>query len=147
MHAIGVRYLFIVFAALLLFASKRLFCFAATTGDDDDDDVVAEGKPPPALLLAAAASQFLVVCCCVMPLLCLLLLLLCAAAAGTSRTGPTTESQAEAMSAAVWRATWPVERIRQRAFNVFGMEMLISLDLKQTREFFSAFFSLSDFHW
>jgi lycopene beta-cyclase len=51
------------------------------------------------------------------------------------------------MAAAVWRATWPVERIRQRAFFSFGMEMLLTLNLGQMREFFSAFFSLSDFHW
>ncbi|KAL6745345.1 lycopene beta cyclase [Haematococcus lacustris] len=60
---------------------------------------------------------------------------------------PGSEAEAEAMSAAVWRAAWPVERIRQRLFNTFGMELLLSLDLQQTRDFFSAFFNLSDFHW
>lgn len=29
----------------------------------------------------------------------------------------------------------------------FGMEVLLKLDLSQTREFFSAFFALSDKHW
>lgn len=29
----------------------------------------------------------------------------------------------------------------------FGMEVLLKLDLARTREFFSAFFALSDFHW
>jgi lycopene beta-cyclase len=29
----------------------------------------------------------------------------------------------------------------------FGMEVLLKLDLYQTREFFSAFFALSDYHW
>lgn len=61
--------------------------------------------------------------------------------------GPRTEAEAEAMAAAVWRATWPVERIRQRAFNTFGMDVLLALDLQATREFFAAFFSMSDFHW
>ena len=51
------------------------------------------------------------------------------------------------MAHAVWRAMWPVERIRQRAFNNFGMDILLSLNLAQTREFFDAFFSLSDYHW
>lgn len=60
---------------------------------------------------------------------------------------PQSESEAEAMAAAVWRATWPVERIRQRAFNNFGMDMLLSLNLAQIRDFFAAFFSLSDYHW
>nr|ANY98896.1 chloroplast lycopene beta-cyclase [Dunaliella salina]QIW94443.1 carotene synthesis related protein [Dunaliella salina] len=58
-----------------------------------------------------------------------------------------TEQEAEEMAAAVWRATWPVERIRQRAFFSFGMEMLLTLNLQQTRDFFAAFFSLSDFQW
>ncbi len=66
--------------------------------------------------------------------------------AGTSKR-PVTEQEAEEMAAEVWKATWPVERVRQRAFFTFGMEMLLTLNLHQTREFFAAFFSLSDFHW
>lgn len=61
--------------------------------------------------------------------------------------GPASEAQAEAMSAAVWRAAWPVERLRQRAFFCFGMDVLLRLNLAETRQFFNAFFSLSDFHW
>lgn len=38
-------------------------------------------------------------------------------------------------------------RLRQREFFTFGMAVLLKLDLKETRQFFSAFFSLSDFHW
>ena len=38
-------------------------------------------------------------------------------------------------------------RLRQRAFFVFGMDVLLKLDLAETREFFAAFFALSDFHW
>lgn len=51
------------------------------------------------------------------------------------------------MAAAVWAAMWPAQRIRQREFFEFGMEVLLKLDLAETRDFFSAFFSLSDFHW
>lgn len=51
------------------------------------------------------------------------------------------------MSAAVWGAMWPVQRLRQRAFFEFGMEVLLKLDLGETRQFFSAFFALSDHHW
>ncbi len=40
------------------------------------------------------------------------------------------------MAHAVWAATWPVERIRQRAFFTFGMDVLLSLDLFQMCEFF-----------
>lgn len=64
-----------------------------------------------------------------------------------ARRAPASEEEAAAMAAAVWRATWPTERIRQRAFFSFGMDMLLSLNLAQMREFFAAFFSLSPFHW
>ncbi|KAG2430978.1 hypothetical protein HYH02_013511 [Chlamydomonas schloesseri] len=60
---------------------------------------------------------------------------------------PSSEAEADSMAAAVWAATWPMERIRQRAFFTFGMDVLLSLNLVQIREFFRAFFSLSDFHW
>eukprot|EP00798_Chlamydomonas_sp_ICE-L_P023576 gene23576-9101_t len=65
----------------------------------------------------------------------------------TAPKRPTTEAESVEMSKAVWQATWPIQRIRQRAFFTFGMDILLSLNLAQTRQFFSAFFSLSDFHW
>ncbi len=49
---------------------------------------------------------------------------------------PADEAEATSMAHAVWAATWPVERIRQRAFFTFGMDVLLSLDLFQMREFF-----------
>ena len=51
------------------------------------------------------------------------------------------------MSKAVWRTTWSLERLRQREFMCFGMDILLSLNATQTREFFDAFFKLSDFEW
>ncbi|MEW5301378.1 MAG: hypothetical protein WDW36_004240 [Sanguina aurantia] len=66
--------------------------------------------------------------------------------AGVARM-PSSEAEANRMASAVWAAIWPLERIRQRSFFTFGMDVLLKLDLKQTREFFSAFFSLSKFHW
>jgi lycopene beta-cyclase len=51
------------------------------------------------------------------------------------------------MAAGVWRAAWPVERLRQRAFFTFGMDVLLKLNLDETRNFFNAFFSLSDYNW
>ena len=60
---------------------------------------------------------------------------------------PRDDREAAAMAAAAWRAMWPVQRLRQREFFDFGMEVLLTLDLEQTREFFAAFFALSDFHW
>jgi lycopene beta-cyclase len=47
----------------------------------------------------------------------------------------------------MWESIWPVQRLHQRAFMNFGMEVILKLDLTQTRQFFSAFFALSDFHW
>lgn len=47
----------------------------------------------------------------------------------------------------IWQSIWPSDRLRQREFMTFGMEVLLKLDLARTREFFSAFFALSDFHW
>lgn len=60
---------------------------------------------------------------------------------------PRSEAEADAMAAAVWAAMWPVQRLRQREFFEFGMEVLLKLDLAETREFFAAFFSLSAYHW
>ena len=42
---------------------------------------------------------------------------------------------------------WLLCRLRQREFFTFGMDVLLQLDLAETRQFFTAFFSLSDFHW
>ena len=61
--------------------------------------------------------------------------------------GRAEEAAADAMAAEVWDRVWPVERIQQREFFNFGMDILLTFNLAQTREFFAAFFSLSDFHW
>ena len=47
----------------------------------------------------------------------------------------------------MWESIWPEERLQQRAFLNFGMEVILKLELTETRQFFSAFFALSDFHW
>ena len=41
-----------------------------------------------------------------------------------------TEEDADQLSAAVWRAAWPRERLQQRAFFTFGQKMLLALDLQ-----------------
>ncbi|GAQ85842.1 lycopene beta cyclase [Klebsormidium nitens] len=51
------------------------------------------------------------------------------------------------LSAAIWADLWPVDRVEQREFFCFGMDVLLKLDLDGTRRFFSAFFSLSPYHW
>jgi len=57
------------------------------------------------------------------------------------------EVQAEVACGQVWHAIWPSERLYQREFFCFGMDVLLRLDLQQTREFFDAFFGLSDYNW
>ena len=51
------------------------------------------------------------------------------------------------MTAAIWKSLWPKQRLRQREFFTFGMDVLLKLDLHEIRQFFAAFFSLSDYHW
>jgi len=43
--------------------------------------------------------------------------------------------------------SFELHRLRQREFFTFGMDVLMKLDLGETRQFFSAFFNLSDFYW
>ncbi|BDA47628.1 Lycopene epsilon cyclase, chloroplastic [Coccomyxa sp. Obi] len=50
-------------------------------------------------------------------------------------------------AAAVWESLWPAEKRRQAAFHVFGMELLVRLDLAETNAFFRTFFRLPDFYW
>lgn len=53
----------------------------------------------------------------------------------------------DAASEEIWSKIWPYSRISQREFFNFGMEVLLKLDLAETRDFFAAFFALSDYHW
>lgn len=48
---------------------------------------------------------------------------------------------------AVWQTLWSDEKRRQAAFHVFGMELLCSLDLTATCDFFTTFFNLPDGLW
>eukprot|EP00884_Botryococcus_braunii_P003734 jgi/Botrbrau1/13361/Bobra.0158s0014.1 len=54
---------------------------------------------------------------------------------------------AQETSQRVWEALWPQEKRRQAAFHVFGMELLVRLDLESTQAFFITFFRLPDFYW
>jgi lycopene beta-cyclase len=60
---------------------------------------------------------------------------------------PPSAGTADAAAARVWATLWPLQRLRQREFFAFGMDVLLRLNLAETRQFFAAFFSLSDFHW
>ena len=54
---------------------------------------------------------------------------------------------AEAVSAKVWRSVWPDDELRMRTFMCFGMETLMQLDIKGTRQFFETFFQMSEEIW
>ena len=56
-------------------------------------------------------------------------------------------SGAMAVSEAVWNALWNEERRRQASFHVFGMELLCTLNLEATSDFFTTFFNLPDNLW
>eukprot|EP00271_Cylindrocystis_brebissonii_P008754 TRINITY_DN23241_c0_g1_i1.p1 TRINITY_DN23241_c0_g1~~TRINITY_DN23241_c0_g1_i1.p1 ORF type:complete len:646 (-),score=84.05 TRINITY_DN23241_c0_g1_i1:738-2675(-) len=66
---------------------------------------------------------------------------------GVTSTSGADSATADELSAFVWREVWPIERLEQREFFWFGMEVLLKLDLNGTRRFFDAFFDLSPFHW
>lgn len=54
---------------------------------------------------------------------------------------------ADELAKDVWAEIWPRERMDQRDFFCFGMDVLLKLDLHGTRRFFDAFFDLSPRHW
>ena len=52
-----------------------------------------------------------------------------------------------AASRRVWERLWPQEKRTQASFHVFGMELLATLDLNATNDFFNTFFRLPPFYW
>lgn len=57
----------------------------------------------------------------------------------------TTDSHIDAYTA--WHSLWPASEARRRAFFLFGMEVLLALNLSGLRSFFAAFFTLEDRLW
>ncbi|KAH7426162.1 hypothetical protein KP509_11G087300 [Ceratopteris richardii] len=54
---------------------------------------------------------------------------------------------AKAAALQAWNALWPKERKRQRAFFMFGLELILQLDVHGIRMFFSTFFQLPEWLW
>ncbi|KAG0485049.1 hypothetical protein HPP92_009128 [Vanilla planifolia] len=50
-------------------------------------------------------------------------------------------------SAIAWRSLWPQEKKRQRAFFLFGLALILQLDIEEIRIFFQTFFRLPDWMW
>lgn len=46
-----------------------------------------------------------------------------------------------------WNTLWPQERKRQRAFFLFGLALILELDIEGIREFFHTFFRLPNWMW
>ncbi|KAF5207577.1 Lycopene epsilon-cyclase [Thalictrum thalictroides] len=55
--------------------------------------------------------------------------------------------KAENISMQAWNTLWPKERKRQRAFFLFGLELILQLDIEGTRTFFHTFFRLPTWMW
>lgn len=45
-----------------------------------------------------------------------------------------------------WNTLWPQERKRQRAFFLFGLALIVQLDIEGIRTFFRTFFRLPDWY-
>jgi len=61
---------------------------------------------------------------------------LAAAVVGALEAGKTVDE----VTAAAWGAVWSPEALRIRDFQVFGMEVILNMDLDQCRQFFRTFF-------
>ncbi|CAL9071737.1 unnamed protein product [Musa textilis] len=46
-----------------------------------------------------------------------------------------------------WKTLWPQERKRQRSFFLFGLALILQLDIEGIRTFFQAFFQLPNWMW
>nr|AAK07431.1 lycopene epsilon-cyclase [Adonis aestivalis var. palaestina] len=57
------------------------------------------------------------------------------------------QSSAVNISMQAWSSLWPKERKRQRAFFLFGLELIVQLDIEATRTFFRTFFRLPTWMW
>ncbi|KAI3943214.1 hypothetical protein MKX01_027512 [Papaver californicum] len=51
------------------------------------------------------------------------------------------------LSSRAWNTLWPKERKRQRSFFLFGLELIVQLDIEGIRTFFQTFFGLPDWMW
>ncbi|XP_050217440.1 lycopene epsilon cyclase, chloroplastic [Mercurialis annua] len=56
-------------------------------------------------------------------------------------------SRSNAISMQAWNTLWPQERKRQRAFFLFGLALIIQLDIEGIRTFFRTFFRLPCWMW
>ncbi|KAK3016816.1 hypothetical protein RJ639_006355 [Escallonia herrerae] len=66
---------------------------------------------------------------------------------GHSKDMLTRESYTKNISTQAWNTLWPQERKRQRAFFLFGLALILQLDIEGIRTFFHIFFRLPSWMW
>ncbi|KAL5728706.1 lycopene epsilon-cyclase [Ranunculus cassubicifolius] len=64
-----------------------------------------------------------------------------------NKFGVTQQTSAVNISSEAWRTLWPKERKRQRAFFLFGLELILQQDIEEIRTFFRTFFRLPTWMW
>lgn len=66
---------------------------------------------------------------------------------GHSKSIVTGRRADENISMQAWNTLWPLERKRQRAFFLFGLALILQLDIEGIRTFFRTFFRLPNWMW
>ncbi|KAJ7979311.1 Lycopene epsilon cyclase [Quillaja saponaria] len=66
---------------------------------------------------------------------------------GHPRSILTHKSSNDNISMQAWETLWPQERKRQRAFFLFGLALILQLDIEGIRTFFRTFFQLPKWMW
>ncbi|XAR53454.1 Lycopene epsilon-cyclase [Bertholletia excelsa] len=66
---------------------------------------------------------------------------------GHSKNMNSPSRRSKNISMEAWNTLWPQERKRQRAFFLFGLALILQLDIDGIREFFHTFFRLPNWMW
>lgn len=66
---------------------------------------------------------------------------------GSSKSAILLQRNVQNISMQAWNTLWPQERKRQRAFFLFGLALIVQLDIEGTRTFFRTFFQLPKWMW
>lgn len=66
---------------------------------------------------------------------------------GISKNAILRQRNVENISMQAWNTLWPQERKRQRAFFLFGLALIVQLDIEGIRTFFRTFFQVPKWMW
>uniref|UniRef100_A0A7C9DM71 Lycopene epsilon-cyclase n=3 Tax=Opuntia streptacantha TaxID=393608 RepID=A0A7C9DM71_OPUST len=66
---------------------------------------------------------------------------------GSSKNAILLQKNFQNISMQAWNTLWPQERKRQRSFFLFGLALIVQLDIESTRTFFRTFFQLPKWMW